>query len=81
MKQKLQICHEIARANLRQSKQESVALQVGEVNMPTLQNGDKVLLQNEKAGKLDSPWVGPYTFCEIYRNGSNVRSWVHKFPA
>jgi len=38
--------------------------------MPNLQNGDKVLLQNENAGKF--PMVGPYTVCEIDPNGSNV---------
>jgi hypothetical protein len=72
VKQKLQTCHEIAWAYLRQSKLKRVASQVGKVNIPTLQNGDKVLLRNEKAGKLDLPWVGPYTICEIDPSGSNV---------
>ena len=47
-------------------------MQVGKINMPTLQNGDKLLFQDEKAGKLDSEWVGPYKFYEIYPNCSNV---------
>jgi hypothetical protein len=72
VKKKLQTCHEIARANLRQSKQRRVSSQVGKVNMPTLQNGDKVLLQNEKVGKLVSTWVGTYTICETDPYGSNV---------
>jgi len=47
-------------------------LQVGKVNMPTLQNGDKVLFRNVKAGKLDSPWVGLYKIYKIDPNGFNV---------
>ena len=72
VKQKLQTFHEIARANLMQSKQRRVASQVGKVDMPTFQNGDKVLFRNEKAGKLDSPGVGPYKIYELDPNGSNV---------
>lgn len=72
VKQKLQACHEVARANLMQSKQQRVAQQASKVNMPTFNKGDKVLLRNEKAGKLDSPWAGPYTIYEMDPNGSNV---------
>ena len=72
VKQKLQACHEIARANLMQSKQQRVAQHAMKVKMPSFQKGDKVLLRNEKAGKLNSLWEGPYTIHEIDPNGINV---------
>jgi len=72
VKQKLQICHVIARANLMMSKQRRVAQQASKVNMPIFNKGDKVLLRNEKAGKLDSLWAGPYTIYETDPNGSTV---------
>ena len=72
VKQKLQICHELARANLMKSKQRRVAQQASKVNMPIFNKGDKALLHNEKAGKLDSLWAGPYTIYEIDPNGSTV---------
>jgi len=72
VKQKLQTCQEIARANLMQSKQCRVAQQASKVNMPIFHKGDKILLRNEKAGKLDSFWAGPYTIYEIDPNGSTV---------
>jgi preprotein translocase subunit YajC len=72
VKQKLQTCHEIARENLMKSKQQRVAKQASKVNMPILNIGDKVLLRNEKAGKLDSLWEGPYLIVEIEPNGTNV---------
>jgi len=53
-------------------KQHRVAQQASKVNMPILNKGDKVLLRNEKAGKLDSLWAGPYTIDEIDPNGSTV---------
>ena len=34
--------------------------------------GNKVLLRNEKAGKLDPLWDGPYTIVEIDPNETNV---------
>jgi hypothetical protein len=49
-----------------------VAKQASKVNIPLLNTGDKVLLRNEKAGKLDSLWLGPYTIVEIEPNGTNV---------
>jgi hypothetical protein len=70
--QKLQACHEAARANLIQSKQQRVAPQASKVNVPIFSEGDKVLQRNEKAGKLDSLWQGPYTLCEVDAGGSNV---------
>jgi len=72
VKQKLQTCHEIARANLMKSKQRRVAQQASKVNMPIFNKGDKVLLRNEKAGKLGTLWAGPYTIYEIDPNGSTV---------
>ena len=72
VKEKLQTCHEIAQANLMKSKQHRVAQQARKVNMPVFNKGDKVLLRNEKAGKLDSLWAGPYTIYEIDPNGSTV---------
>jgi hypothetical protein len=71
VKRKLQERHEIARANLKQTKQHTIAQQP-KVNAPKLIKGDKVLLKNEKAGKLDSLWSGPFVVLEIDPNGSNV---------
>jgi transposase InsO family protein len=53
VKRKLQECHEIARTNLKLTKQHRVAQQLLLVNVPKLIEGDKVLLKNEKASKLD----------------------------
>ena len=71
VKQKLQACHEVARANLMKSKQQRVA-QHAKVKMPIFHKGDKVLLRNEKAGKSSSLWEGPYTIYELDPNGINV---------
>ena len=46
VKQKLQICHELARANLMKSKQRRVAQQDSKVNIPIFNKGDKLLLRN-----------------------------------
>jgi hypothetical protein len=78
VKRKLQECHEIARANLRQTKQHRVAQQLSKVNVPKLHNGDKVLLKNEKAGKLNPLWSGPYDVLEVDPNGSNVTIKISK---
>jgi len=72
VKQKLQICHEIARANLMKSKQRRVAQQASKVNMPIFNKGGKVLLRNEKAGKLDSLWAWHSTIYETDPNSSTV---------
>jgi hypothetical protein len=44
IKRKLQECHEIARINLKQTKQHRVAQQLSKVNAPNLTVGYKVLL-------------------------------------
>ena len=62
VKQKLQPCHAIARANLMQSKQRKVAQQASKVNLLILNEGDKVLLRNKKAGKLIPFGRGPLQF-------------------
>jgi hypothetical protein len=77
VKRKLQECHEIARANLKQTKQHRIAQQP-KVNAPKLSIGDKVLLKNENAGKLDSLWSGPFVVLEIDPNGSNVTLQISK---
>jgi hypothetical protein len=41
--------------------------------MPIFSNGDRVLLRNEKAGKLDCLWEGLYTICEVDPGGYRVR--------
>jgi hypothetical protein len=46
--------------------------------MPRFVKGDKVLLRNEKAGKLNSLWDGPYVIVEIDPSGSNVTIEVSK---
>jgi len=46
VKQKLQTCHEVARGNIRNSKQRSVARQACKITMPVYNKGDKVLLRN-----------------------------------
>ena len=78
VKRKLQLCQELARANLMKSKQRRVAQQASKAYMPIFNKGDKVLLRNEKAGKLDSLWAGPYTIYEIDPNGSTVITELSK---
>jgi hypothetical protein len=72
VKLKLQWCHELARANLMQTKQRRIAQQTSKVNMPKFYVENKVLLRNEKAGKLDPIWAGPHDIIEVDPNGSNV---------
>jgi hypothetical protein len=72
IKMKLQECHKIARANLVRTKQHRVEQQASETNVPKFHVGNAVLLRNEKAGKLDPLWLGPFTIVEIHPNGSNV---------
>ena len=71
VKQKLQVCHKIATENLMQSKQQRAARQ-SSVNMPNFTKGDRMLLWNEKAGKLDSLWEGPYVIDAIDHGGSVI---------
>jgi hypothetical protein len=40
--------------------------------MHTFYAGDKVLLRNEKAGKLDPLWKGPYVIVEVDSERPNV---------
>jgi hypothetical protein len=40
--------------------------------MPVFREGDAVLLENEKAGKLDPLWLGPYKVTEVDHKGSNA---------
>ena len=72
VKGKLRSCHEIARANLKRSKQHRIAQQSFKVNLPNLHTGDKVQLRNEKGNKLDPLWLGPYTIVAIDDNKTNV---------
>ena len=72
VKRKLRECHEVARANLVQTKQQRIAKQTAKVHVPKVQEGDTFLLRNEKAGKLDSPWLGPYTIVEVDSSKVNV---------
>ena len=69
MKRKLQERHEIAGAHLKQTKEYRFAQQLSKVNVPKLVAGDKVLLKNEKAGKLDSIWLGPFDVMGFDPNG------------
>jgi hypothetical protein len=78
IKRRLQECHAIARANLKQTKQDRVARQTSKVNMPKISTGEKVLLKNEKASKLDPIWLGPYDVVEVDPNGSNVTIRITK---
>jgi transposase InsO family protein len=78
VKRRLQECHEIARANLKQTKQDRVARQSSKVNRPKISTGEKVLLRNEKASKLDPIWLGPYDVVEVDPNGSNVTIRITK---
>jgi len=72
IKKELQECHEIARSNLIQAKQKRTENQRDKVHMPVFREGDAVLLKNEKAGKLDPLWLGPYKILEVDRKGSNA---------
>jgi hypothetical protein len=55
-----------------QTKQHRIAQQASKVNMHKFYVGDHVFLRNEKAGKLDPLFVGPYTIVEIDPNECNV---------
>ena len=72
VKKRLQECYELARANLVQTKQNRIAQQASKVNMHQFYAGDKVLLRNEKAGKLDPLWKGPYVIVEVDSDRPNV---------
>jgi hypothetical protein len=78
VKRKLQECHEIARANLKQTKQHRAAQQLLKANAPKLIAGDKVLLKNEKANNLDPIWLGPYDVVDVDPNGPNVSTQISK---
>ena len=73
----MQKCHKIARTKLKKTKHR-VAQQLSEVNVPKLVVGNKVLLKNKKAEKLDPIWLGPFNVIEIDPNGSNVTMKVTK---
>jgi hypothetical protein len=72
VRKKFQECQRIARENLIQTKQQRVAQQASKVHMSKFYVGGKVLMRNEKAGKLYALWDGPYTIVEVDPNGSNV---------
>jgi hypothetical protein len=72
IKRKLQECNEIARSNLIQTKQKRIENQKDKVYLPLFREGDTVLLKNEKPGKLDPLWLGPYKVLEVDRKGSNA---------
>jgi hypothetical protein len=55
-----------------QTKQHRIAQQASKDNMPKFSVGDQVFLRNEKAGKLDPLFIGPYTIVEIDPNECNV---------
>jgi len=72
VKKRLQECDELARANLVQTKQNRIAQQASKVNMHKVYAGDKVLLRNENASKLDPLWKGPYVIVEVDSDRPNV---------
>jgi hypothetical protein len=72
VKKRLQECYELASANLKQTKQNRIAQQASKVNMYKFYAGDKVLLRNEKAGKLYPFRKGPYVIVEVDFDGPNV---------
>jgi hypothetical protein len=55
-----------------QTKQHRAAQQASKINMSKFSVGDKVLLRNEKAGKLDPLWSGPFVIVEIDSKVPNV---------
>jgi hypothetical protein len=69
---RMQECHKLARAYSVQSKQHRAAQQASKVNMSKFSVGDKVLLCNEKAGKLDPLWAGPFVIVETDSKLPNV---------
>jgi hypothetical protein len=72
IKKKLQECHEVARSNLIKTKQKRIESQRDKFHMPVFREGDKILLKNEKTGKLDPLWLGPYKVIEVDHKGSNA---------
>jgi hypothetical protein len=78
VRRKLQERHAIVRANLKQTKQHRVTQQMSKVNEPRLIVGDKVLMKNEKAGKVDSIWLGPFYVLEVDPSRSNVTLKISK---
>jgi hypothetical protein len=68
VKKKLQDCHEIARANLVRTKQKRIEDQKNKVHITLIQQGDMVLLKNEKPGKLDPLWLRPFKVTEVDRS-------------
>jgi hypothetical protein len=70
IKRRLQECLEIFRSNLIGTKQKRIEDQRDKVHMPVFRDGDAVLLRNEKAGKLDPIWLGPYKILELDHRGS-----------
>jgi hypothetical protein len=48
------------------------------VNAPIFVKGDRVLMKNEKAGKLDPLWTGPFVILEVDPNGPNVILQISK---
>jgi len=72
IKKRLQECHEIARSNLIQTKQKRLENQKDKVYVPLFQTGNMVLIKNEKSGKLDPLWLGPYKVIELDQKGYNA---------
>lgn len=80
LRNKLQVCHKIARENLIKSKEYNKKYYDKSINPVVFKVGDQVLVKNEaKNGKLDELWKGPYTVvktkdlnCTIKRKNKEV---------
>jgi hypothetical protein len=59
---------------INRQEQDRVAQQASKVNMSKFSVGGKVLLRNDKAGKLDCIWSGPFVIVETDSKLPNVVS-------
>lgn len=74
LRNKLQVCHKLARENLIHSKEKNKQLYDKTTNPKIFKTGDQVMIKNEaKNGKLDVIWRGPYTIVEVKDLNSTLK--------
>ena len=65
LQSRLQSCYEVARANLKISKEKSKEYYDRNINVPFFATGENVLLHDEamrrgRSAKVTQPYIGPY---------------------